>query len=119
MEQMKNIAVYGAGDYGREIACLIKAVNKKAAQWNIIGFFDDDLSAGHENEYGKVLGGLAELNRYPQPLALVMAIDRPHDLKKTVEQITNPLIDFPNIIAPDVRLSDKSNVSTNRQGNAG
>jgi hypothetical protein len=102
---MRNIAIFGAGDYGQEIACLIKAINEKTAQWNLIGFFDDDLSAGYENAYGKVLGGLRELNRYPQNLAVVMAIDRPQTLKKTVEQITNPLIDFPNIIAPDVVLA--------------
>jgi FlaA1/EpsC-like NDP-sugar epimerase len=104
---MKNIAIYGAGDYGSQIARLINAVNEKAPQWNLIGFFDDDLPAGHENAYGKVLGGLPELNQYPQTLAVVMAIDRPQTLKKIVEQITNPLIDFPGIVAPDVVFSDK------------
>jgi hypothetical protein len=27
---MKDIAIYGAGSYGRKIACLITAINKQA-----------------------------------------------------------------------------------------
>ncbi|MFK2343222.1 hypothetical protein ACIXN4_22170 [Bacteroides fragilis] len=35
---MKNIAIYGAGGYGQEVACLIKAINAIECQWNLIGF---------------------------------------------------------------------------------
>jgi len=41
---MKDIAVYGGGSYGQEIACLIKKMNsniKVDEEWNFIGFFDD------------------------------------------------------------------------------
>jgi sugar O-acyltransferase (sialic acid O-acetyltransferase NeuD family) len=108
---LKDIAIYGAGGYGREIACLINGVNEKTPQWKIIGFFDDGLPVGYKNEYGKVLGGLSALNQYPQELAVVMAIANPQILKTIIEQTTNPLIDFPNIIAPDVLFLDKGNVS--------
>jgi sugar O-acyltransferase (sialic acid O-acetyltransferase NeuD family) len=106
---MKGIAIYGAGGYGREIACLINIINKKSQQWNQIGFFDDGLPFGHENEYGTILGGLSELNRYPQKLSVVMAIANSKSLKNIVEQIDNPFIDFPNIIISDVGFSDMSN----------
>ena len=41
---MKDIAIYGAGGFGREIACLIQMINKseKKPKWNIVGFFDDN-----------------------------------------------------------------------------
>ena len=39
---MNNIAIYGAGGFGREVACLIKRINEKSPTWNLIGFFDDD-----------------------------------------------------------------------------
>ena len=39
---MKDIAIYGAGGFGREVACLIKRINEKAPTWNFIGFFDND-----------------------------------------------------------------------------
>jgi sugar O-acyltransferase (sialic acid O-acetyltransferase NeuD family) len=113
---IKNIAIYGAGGYGREIACLINGVNEKTPQWKIIGFFDDGLPVGYKNEYGKVLGGLSALNQYPQELAVVMAIANPQIVKTIIEQTTNPLIDFPNIIAPDVLFLDKTNMPIG-QGN--
>lgn len=110
-EQMKNIAIYGAGGYGREVACLINAINKETPQWNLIGFFDDGLPVGHENEYGKVLGGLSKINQYSHELAVVMAFANSEILKKIVDKITNPLINFPNIIAPDVSFLDSKSVS--------
>lgn len=41
-EIMKDIAIFGAGGFGREVACLIKRINKIKPQWNFIGFFDDN-----------------------------------------------------------------------------
>ncbi len=66
--KMKDIAIYGAGGFGREVACLIRIINKKTPQWNLIGFFDDDTKLKDtKNEYGKVIGGIEELNNYNQP----------------------------------------------------
>ena len=39
---MKDIAIYGAGGFGREVASLIKRINRIENQWNFVGFFDDD-----------------------------------------------------------------------------
>ncbi|MDR0680735.1 MAG: acetyltransferase [Dysgonamonadaceae bacterium] len=108
---VNDIAIYGAGGYGREVACLINAINRVSPAWNIIGFFDDGSPIGQKNEYGEILGGLPELNRYSEKLYVVMAIASPKMLKNIVEQITNPFIDFPNIIAPDVLFLDKTNLS--------
>ena len=38
---MKNIAIYGAGGFGREVACLLNIINEKEPTWNLVGFFDD------------------------------------------------------------------------------
>ena len=38
---MKDIAIYGAGGFGREVACLLRRINEQAPQWNLRGFFDD------------------------------------------------------------------------------
>ena len=37
---MKDIAIYGAGGFGKEVACLIKRINEQEPTWNLIGFFD-------------------------------------------------------------------------------
>lgn len=103
---MKDIAIYGAGGFGREVACLIKRINSASVTWNLIGFFDDGLEAGVENEYGRIHGGLDALNKWEKPLNVVLSIGKPQTVKCIVESITNPLIEFPNIFAPDVILMD-------------
>ena len=105
---MKDIAIYGFGGYGREIASIIKSINIVKPTWNIIGFFDDDKSKlGLENEYGKVLGGIDFVNSYDKELSVVMAIASPNVLEKIITNINNPNLSFPNIIAPTVFFFDK------------
>lgn len=103
---MKNIAIYGCGGFGREIACLIHAINKTSPTWNLIGFFDFAERKGEETRYGKILGGTDDLNHWEEPLSVVMSIATPASLKKITSEIVNPWIDFPNIIAPDVLFFD-------------
>ena len=113
---MKDIAIYGAGGFGREVVCLINAINKQAKVWNFIGFFDDGKEKGTKNEYGEVLGGIEELNNIDKPLSIVIAIATPKIVRQLVENIKSPLIEFPNLIAPDVYFLDKENIEIG-QGN--
>ena len=43
---MKDIAIYGFGGFGREVACVIQAINEIEPTWNLIGFFDDGQVVG-------------------------------------------------------------------------
>jgi sugar O-acyltransferase (sialic acid O-acetyltransferase NeuD family) len=108
---MKNLAIYGAGGFGREIACLINEINQAAKQskWNFIGFFDDGISPNTKNEYGKIIGGIKSLNAFDEPLAIVIAIGDPVILKRIISKISNRRVEFPNIIAPDIRYLDENN----------
>lgn len=108
---MKDIAIYGAGGFGREVACLLKRINEQKPQWNLIGFFDDGKEYGYVTEYGKVLGGMEELNSFSSPLSIVIAIGSPKTVERIVDKIKNPLIDFPNIFSPDTIFLDKDNIS--------
>ena len=105
---MRNIAIYGAGGYGREIACLIKHINQANQVWNIIGFFDDGIPTGTVNEYGKVLGSIEQLNAFDQPLSIVIAIANPEHIKKIATSINNSNISFPNLIAPNSIIFDEN-----------
>ena len=110
---MKDIAIYGAGGFGREIACLIQLINKseKEPKWNIVGFFDDNSELKvTKNEYGVVLGGMLELNEWKSPLDIAIAIGTPEIIKRIIENICNPMVEFPNIIAPSVSFLDIDNV---------
>lgn len=109
---MKDIAIFGAGGFGREIACLINRINgKQEGTWNLIGFFDDDENLKDAwNEYGKVLGGMETLNQWNKPLNLVIAIGDPATLEKVVGKIQNANISFPNLIDPNVEFMDREHV---------
>lgn len=110
---MKDIAIFGAGAYGQEIACLIKKINERSdkPRWEFIGFFDDNESIwGTDNRYGKVLGGRDELNSWAEELNVVISIANVSVLKKIVEDLSNPRLVFPNIIDPDTKYLDNSTV---------
>lgn len=108
---MKDIVIYGAGGFGREIACLIRLINEKEAQWNIIGFLDDNQElTGTANEYGTVLGGADWLNSYDKPIAVVIAVGNPKAVKSIADKITNPNVEYPNLYAPSVTFLDKENL---------
>lgn len=108
---MKDIAIFGAGDFGREVVCLINEINESkkndAECWNFIGFFDERRPAGYHNEYGEVLGNTEDLNHYDKELAVVIAFGDPSTIKKNYEQITNPKVYYPNLISPSIILYDK------------
>lgn len=105
---MKDIAIYGAGGFGREIACLLAKINEEKPTWNLIGFYDDGVECGTQiSHWGKVLGGLEALNAYDKPLSVAITIANPKIIRKLATEIVNPNVDFPNIIAPSVYFADK------------
>jgi sugar O-acyltransferase (sialic acid O-acetyltransferase NeuD family) len=106
---MKDIAIYGAGGFGKEVACLIKRINEKEPTWNLIGFFDDnpELKGTQISHFGPCFGGKDALNEYDKPLAIAIAVGNSHAVKTIVEKICNPNISFPNLIAPSFRVLDR------------
>lgn len=106
---IRRIAIYGAGGLGREVAGGINRINRAGKeQWEIIGFYDDNKLIGTEvSHYGKVLGGINELNAIGEPLALAIAVGTPATRKLIFERITNKNIYFPNLIAPSFRILDQ------------
>lgn len=109
---MNKIAIYGAGGFGREVYCLIQKINAVSPQWDVIGFFDDGKSKGEQvGHYGSVLGGIAEVNDWREPLAVVIAVGSTENMKRIAEGIRNPAITFPNIIHPEVIYADESSLS--------
>lgn len=104
---MKDIAIYGAGGFGREVACLIQWINEASPVWNLIGFFDDGKIKGTPvSHFGKVIGGIVELNQYDRPLSVVIAVGNSDVVQRLHDAILNANIEFPNIIAPDFIVRD-------------
>ena len=71
---MKEIAIYGFGGFGREVACLIRKINERQPRWKFIGYFDDGHASGERNAYGEVLGDMETLNGWPRELDVAFAI---------------------------------------------
>ena len=109
---MNDIIIYGAGGFGREIACMLKIINKEIPQWKFLGFIDDGLKQDKQNKYGKVLGNIDFLNSYPKKAAVAISITSPAIRKKIVQRIKNPDIWFPNLIAPNVNFYDQESLIT-------
>lgn len=108
---MKDIVIYGAGGFGREIACLINLINEKSPEWRVMGFLDDDENLwGTENKYGKVLGGLDWINTYNKPIAVAIAVGNPKAVESIANKITNLNVDYPNLYAPSVTFLDKESL---------
>lgn len=107
MAELKDIAIYGAGGFGREVACTINKINEIEPTWNLVGFFDDGVEKGKfVSHFAPVLGGMRELNAWQSQINVVMAIGNPSTVKKLVEKIDNANVEFPNLIHPDVIFSD-------------
>lgn len=103
---VKDIAIYGFGGFGREVACIINAINDVTPTWNIVGFFDDGVTAGTSCKYGQVLGTMDALNNWPTELNVVFAIGSGKIVNLLFSRVTNTRISFPNIIAPNVQFFD-------------
>lgn len=109
---MKKIAIYGAGGFGREVACLIHKINEVKPEWELIGFFDDNpsLKGKMVSHYAPCLGGWEELNKFDDELAVAMAIGNAKIVKPLINRITNDKISYPNLIHPRVNFNDFSTV---------
>lgn len=105
---MKDLIIFGAGGFGREVAWLVERINKISPTWNLLGFMDDnDPIQGTEINGHKVLGKTCDVCRYSDAY-FVCAVGA----SKTREKIVNsmkeidPAVKFGTVIDPSVVLSD-------------
>lgn len=112
---MKDIAIYGAGGFGKEVACLIRRINETQDEpvWNLVGFFDDNpaLKGLNVSHFGLCLGGIDVLNAWPTNVAVAMAMGNSVVVKKVYDNIFNRNVTFPNLIHPKFAIVDKESFS--------
>jgi len=114
---MNNIAIYGAGGFGKEVASLINFINKKEKRWRLVGYFDDNNERKGKkfNEFD-IIGGIEVLNKIIEPLSIIFSISNPTIVNNILRKIHNLNISFPNIISPDCIFLDEQSASLG-QGN--
>ncbi len=109
---MKDIVVYGAGGFGREVAYLIEAINTRKKQWKLLGFIDDTKEIKGEiiNGY-KVLGGIEWFKEREKNINAILAVGSP----KSKKIINNKLkkysnIEFPILIHPSINIHNTNTI---------
>ena len=107
---MKDLLIYGFGGLGHEVACVINHINVIKPTWNLLGYIDDGVTPGTSCKYGKVLGDINTLNAWNTPVCVAIAIGSPKYLEEVSSKIVNPIVEFPNIIAPNVFYFDRDAV---------
>lgn len=106
-----EIAIFGAGGFGMELAMMIKQINEIEQKWKLIGFFDDGIVKGNRVNGVEVLGGVEELNAIDFKLYVALAIGSPRIKMAVIENLKNPKIHYPILIHPYAIMGDRSYLS--------
>ena len=99
---MKKIAIIGAGGFGREVRCLINDINAASAEYDFIGYYDDNIAKGTMINNVPVLGSIDDLNNYSDNIEIALGIGIPEVKAKIVQRLSNPNISFCTLIHPSV-----------------
>ncbi len=97
---MKDLIIFGASGFGREVAWAVERINKISPTWNLLGFMDDNESIqGTEINGYKVLGKTADVINYPDAF-FVCAVGSSKIREKIINNIKslNPHIKFGTVI---------------------
>jgi sugar O-acyltransferase (sialic acid O-acetyltransferase NeuD family) len=107
---MKKIAIFGAGGFGKELACIWFDMLKSQNQvFEFIGFFDDN-KVGLKMDYGNVVGNYNDLSCLSEKVEVCFALGNPQTLNNLITPLNNPNLIFPNIIHPTVRFLDSTSI---------
>ncbi len=107
---MIDVAIFGAGGFGREVLTLIQAINRTGCIYNVIGFFDDGVRKGTVVNGFPVLGNVDDLNGWSSDIGVAVAVGNPGVKKQIVGRITNKNVTYPVLIHPSVLIGDAERV---------
>lgn len=105
---MKDLIIFGASGFGREVAWSVERINKVSLTWNLLGFMDDNESIqGSEINGYRVLGKSDDINKYSDAY-FVCAVGASRTREKIINKMreVNPNVKFGTVIDPSVEISD-------------
>lgn len=104
----KEIVIFGAGGFGREVQWLIERINENEDSWIIKGYIDDGRMPGEIINGYKVLGGIEYLLNHGGELAVTIAVGSARIRKIIHEKCKqNSKLYYPNLIDPSAIMSDR------------
>lgn len=105
---MKDLIIFGASGFGREVAWTVERINAHTPTWNLIGFMDDsdEIQGMNINGY-KVLGKMCDIGKYSDAY-FVVAVGNSKLRERIVDSMEkmNPNVKFGTIIDTDVEISN-------------
>lgn len=105
---MKDLVIFGAGGFGREIQWLIERINEVKDEWNILGYIDDGINTDFEQDGYKVLGNTEWLLAQEKEISVACAIGNAKTRKRIIEKMEGmENLSFPNLIDPSVQKSQR------------
>ncbi|MGF1670834.1 MAG: acetyltransferase [Balneolaceae bacterium] len=104
---MKDIAIFGAGGFGKEVQMLIEQINQKSNKWNLKGFYDDNIEKGRLINELPVLGNTQDLNKYGSEIGIIVAIADPPVKERVINKIKNNHVYYPVLIHPGVLTGNR------------
>lgn len=110
---MNNLVIIGAGGHGREIAQLVKDINRHQQEWNLLGYVDDNESLKDKTLNGfPVLGGLSLLrNKEFKDVFLICAIGNSKIREKIMKKIENEFqVKYAILIHPTAVIGDETSI---------
>ena len=108
---MPNLVIFGASDFGEEIAQLVYDINQTQEKWKLLGFLDDNESLWAMERSGiPVLGGRAWLAAEKRDLQVVIAIGNVRARKIIATTVEDFGYQCPPLIHPSVLLANNVKV---------
>lgn len=109
---MKDIVIFGAGGHARELAQIIRDINRQAPRsWNLLGFLvDAGATCVHDKPLpGPLLGGLPWLDANPT-VHVIVAIGDPVGRQAVVRRLLqqNANVPFATLVHPRAWLADNA-----------
>lgn len=105
---MTDIAILGAGGFGREVNLIVQQLIKKYNDYNFLGYFDDE---DKSREFGKsYLGDIKTLNGWKGNISIAIAIGNGQTRKAIVDKIDNKNVRYVTLISPHAILNDITKV---------
>jgi len=101
---MKDIVIFGAGGFAKEVAFLIEDINKKSTEWNILGYIVEDVEKiGDSHGKYPIYQTDGWLMHLDAELHVVAGVGNPDLLSRIVKNFQeNKNLIFPNLIHPSV-----------------
>lgn len=108
---MKDILIFGAGGFGREVLWTIEDINKDKKQWNVLGFIDDTKELWGTELHGyEIFEPGKFINNTKNKYRIVNGIGSCYGKYSIAQRFKLPNFEYANIIHPSVLMSHSVNL---------